>query len=192
LLPLPRSNAAGRYRSGQDEVGCYHDQLDPEKKLSLHTEITELTVKETLVVYSLASPALPQFVTLDSVNKPFFDMAKLRKVTKVAIRNLDLVVDRTFYPVPEARHSNMLHCPLGLGVQGMADVFMMLRMPFRSPAARALNRAIFQSIYFAAVEASVDLAKDLGPYPSFKGSPASFGMLQFDLWVVKPAEMGYD
>jgi ribonucleotide reductase alpha subunit len=145
-----------------------------------------------VAVCSLASLALPQFVTTDSDHGLFFDMEKLREVTKVAIRNLDLVVDRTFYPVPEAHRSNMLHRPLGLGVQGLADVFMMLRMPFSSPAARALNRAIFQSIYYAAVEASVDLAAELGPYPTFDGSPASKGFLQFDLWGVKPSEMGYD
>jgi ribonucleoside-diphosphate reductase alpha chain len=158
----------------------------------LLAEITEFTSKDETAVCTLASLSLPQFVALDEKDKPYFDMSKLREVTKVAIRNLDLSIDRSFYPTPEATRSNMRHRPLGLGVQGLADVFMMLRLPFSSPEARGLNRAIFQSIYYAAVEASVELAEEHGPYPTFSGSPSSAGLLQFDLWGTKPAEMGYD
>ncbi|GAQ91761.1 Ribonucleotide reductase [Klebsormidium nitens] len=152
------------------------------KSSNLCAEVTEYTSNEEIAVCSLASLALPQFVTVTKDGKVFFDMAKLREVTKVVIKNLDLSIDKTFYPIPEAAHSNKLHRPLGLGVQGLADVFMMLRLPLSSPEARVLNRAIFQSIYYAAVEASVDLAEEFGPYSSFKGSPSSEGLLQFDLW----------
>ena len=132
-------------------------------------------------------------MTLGADGAPFFDMEKLRQVTTVAIRNLDLSVDKTFYPIPEAKRSNLLHRPLGLGVQGLADTFMMMRFPFGSPESRALNKAIFQSIYYAAVEASVELAEELGPYPTFEGSPTSKGLLQFDLWGAEPQEgLGYD
>ncbi|GAQ91624.1 ribonucleoside-diphosphate reductase [Klebsormidium nitens] len=162
------------------------------KSSNLCAEITEFTSKDETAVCTLASLSLPQFVALDDENKPTFDMRKLREVTKVVIRNLDLSIDRSFYPTPEAKRSNMRHRPLGLGVQGLADVFMMLRLPFSSPGARALNSAIFQSIYYAAVEASVELAEEKGAYETFQGSPSSKGLLQFDLWEKKPAEMGYD
>ena len=154
------------------------------------TEITEFTSKDETAVCTLASLSLPQFVALDDEDKPTFDMRRLREVTKVVIRNLDLSIDRSFYPTPEAKRSKMRHRPLGLGVQGLADVFMMLRLPFSSPEARALNSAIFQSIYYAAGEASVELAEEKGAYETFLGSPSTTGVLQFDLWEKKRDEMG--
>jgi len=103
-------------------------------------------------------------------------------------RNLNRIIDRNYYPIPEARNSNMRHRPIGLGVQGLADVFILMRQPFDSDEARALNREIFETIYYAACTASKDLAKEEGAYESFKGSPASEGKLQFDMWGVTPSD----
>lgn len=119
-----------------------------------------------------------------------FDFESLVKATRVLARNLDRVIDITFYPVEEARRSNLRHRPVGIGVQGLQDVFAVLRMPFDSPEAAALNKKIFESVYFGAISESCQLAKELGPYSTFGGSPASRGRLQFDLWGVAP-EMGY-
>merc|ERR1712060_440032 len=109
-------------------------------------------------------------------------MGGLHDVVKVATRNLNRVIDRNYYPVPEARRSNMKHRPVGLGVQGLADAFLMMRLPFESEKARKLNVDIFETIYYAACEASCEQAVLEGPYESFEGSPASKGQLQFDLW----------
>jgi len=113
-------------------------------------------------------------------------------VTKVATRNLNKVIDKNYYPVEEARRSNMKHRPVGLGVQGLADAFLILRFPFESENARKLNKDIFETIYFAALEASCDLAVLEGPYESFEGSPASRGQLQFDMWNVTPGSGRWD
>merc|ERR1719363_16573 len=110
----------------------------------------------------------------------------LYEVTKVITKNLNKVIDRNYYPVPEARNSNMRQRPIGLGVQGLADAFMMLRMPFESDEAKRLNEDIFETIYFAACEASCELAAKHGPYETYQGSPASRGQLQFDLWGASP------
>ena len=136
-----------------------------------------------MAVCNLASLALPKFVTEDGK----FDHQRLYEITKVATRNLNKVIDVNYYPIEEARRSNMRHRPIGLGVQGLADAFIMLRMPFDSEEARGLNKDIFETIYFAAMEASMEEAKKHGPYETFKGSPVSKGIFQFDMWGVTPS-----
>ncbi len=152
------------------------------KSSNLCTEIIEYTSPDEVAVCNLASLALPKFVTEDGT----FDHQKLYEITKVVTRNLNKVIDINYYPVEEARRSNMRHRPIGLGVQGLADVFIMLRMPFDSPEARGLNEDIFETIYFAAMESSMEEAKIHGPYETFKGSPVSKGIFQFDMWGVEP------
>lgn len=149
---------------------------------NLCTEIIEYTAPDEVAVCNLASLALPKYVVDGK-----FDHQKLYEVTKVVTRNLNKIIDINYYPVPEARNSNTRHRPIGLGVQGLADVFVMLRMPFDSPEARLLNKEIFETIYFAALTASSELAKEQGAYSSFKGSPASKGILQYDMWGVEPS-----
>ena len=134
-----------------------------------------------MAVCNLASIALPKFVDMDTGS---FDHQALYEVVYHVTGNLNEVIDRNYYPVVEARNSNMRHRPVGLGVQGLADTFALLRMPFESEAAGVLNRDIFETIYFAACAASKDLAIEEGPYSTFQGSPASEGKLQFDLWGV--------
>ena len=150
---------------------------------NLCTEIIEFTSPEEVAVCNLASLALPRYVNLETLT---FDHQKLYQVTKLVTRNLNRVIDENYYPVPEAERSNMRHRPIGLGVQGLADAFILLRLPFASPAAKKLNEDIFETIYFAACESSMELAKRDGPYSSFPGSPASQGQLQFDLWGIPP------
>merc|ERR1719512_441766 len=133
--------------------------------------------------------ALPAFVKEGGKQ---YDFEGLYNVTKVATRNLNRVIDRNFYPVEEARRSNMKHRPVGLGVQGLADAFLMMRLPFESEGARTLNKDIFETIYFAALDASCDLAVLEGPYETFEGSPASRGQLQFDMWNVTPGSGRWD
>jgi ribonucleoside-diphosphate reductase, alpha subunit len=149
---------------------------------NLCTEIIEYTAPDEVAVCNLASLALPKFVTEEGK----FDHQKLYEITKVVTRNLNKVIDVNYYPVAEAKNSNMRHRPIGLGVQGLADTFIMLRMPFDSPEARRLNEDIFETIYFGAMEASMELAKVQGPYETFKGSPVSKGIFQFDMWGVTP------
>jgi len=146
---------------------------------NLCTEIMEYTAKDEVAVCNLASIALPKFVNMSSGE---FDHQKLYDVTYHATGNLNRVIDVNYYPVEEARNSNMRHRPIGLGVQGLADTFAMLEMPFDGPQARSLNKEIFETIYYAACTASKDAAIAEGPYSTFKGSPASKGILQFDLW----------
>merc|ERR1712054_238466 len=121
-----------------------------------------------------------------------YDFDGLYRVTKVATRNLNKVIDRNYYPSEEGRRSNMRHRPIGLGVQGLADAFLIMRLPFESEEAKKLNEDIFEAIYFAACEASCELAEQLGPYETFPGSPASKGQLQFDLWGRKPKSGRWD
>ena len=168
-------DAANR-KSNQKNLGTI-------KSSNLCTEIIEYTAPDEVAVCNLASLALPKFVTDDGK----FDHQKLYEITKVATRNLNKVIDVNYYPVEEARKSNMRHRPIGLGVQGLADAFIMLRMPFDSEEARGLNTDIFETIYFAAMEASMEEAKKHGPYETFKGSPVSKGIFQFDMWGVTPA-----
>jgi ribonucleoside-diphosphate reductase alpha chain len=149
---------------------------------NLCTEILEYTSADEVAVCNLASIALPKF-TKDG----HFDHDKLYEITYHLTGNLNRIIDLNYYPVPEARKSNMRHRPIGLGIQGLADVFMELRMPFESPEARQLNTEIFETIYFAALSASKDLAKKHGHYETFPGSPASKGILQPDMWGVTPS-----
>ena len=146
---------------------------------NLCTEIMEYTAKDEVAVCNLASIALPRFVNKETKQ---FDFQKLYDVTYHVTGNLNRVIDVNYYPVEEARNSNMRHRPIGLGVQGLADTFAMLGMYFESDEAKALNKEIFETIYFASCTASKDAAIVEGPYSSFKGSPASEGILQFDLW----------
>jgi ribonucleoside-diphosphate reductase subunit M1 len=155
------------------------------KSSNLCTEIIEYSSKDEVAVCNLASIALPSFITPDKI----YDFKKLHEITKVVAFNLNRVIDANYYPVPEARNSNMRHRPIGIGVQGLADAFMILRMPFDSPEAKKLNKQIFETIYHAAVEASSDLAEVEGPYETYAGSPASQGDLQFDLWNVTPSNL---
>ena len=148
---------------------------------NLCTEIMEYTSADEVAVCNLASINLSRFVENNT-----FNFEKLYEITYIVTKNLNKVIDVNFYPVPEARNSNMRHRPVGLGVQGLADAFMMLRHAFDSEEARILNKNIFETIYYAALCASKDIAKKDGPYESFKGSPISEGQFQFDMWNVTP------
>jgi ribonucleoside-diphosphate reductase alpha chain len=150
---------------------------------NLCTEILEYTSSDEVAVCNLASIALPHFMKDGE-----FDHQRLFEITKVVTRNLNKIIDRNYYPIEEARRSNMRHRPIGIGVQGLADAFIMLRLPFDSEEARRLNREIFETIYFAAVMASMEAAKADGPYETFPGSPMSKGIFQFDMWNVKPSD----
>ncbi len=148
---------------------------------NLCTEIIEYTSPDEVAVCNLASLALPRYV----INGKF-DHDKLYEVTYEATKNLNKIIDNNYYPVPEARNSNLRHRPIGLGVQGLADVFILLRLAFESEEARQLNKEIFETIYFAAMTASKDLAKIDGAYETFPGSPVSKGVFQFDMWNTEP------
>merc|ERR1712051_92551 len=169
-------------KSNQQNLGTIHCS-------NLCTEILEYTSSDEVAVCNLASIALPAFVKEDGKE---YDFDGLYNVTKVATRNLNKVIDRNYYPVEEARRSNMQHRPVGLGVQGLADAYLMMRLPFESEGARTLNKDIFETIYFAALESSCELAVLEGPYESFEGSPASKGQLQFDMWNVTPGSGRWD
>ena len=162
------------------------------KSSNLCTEIMEYTSKDEVAVCNLASIALNKFIDTDAEGKPFFNHEKLYQITKVATKNLNKVIDLNYYPVIEARNSNMRHRPIGLGVQGLADAFIMLRMPFDSEEARELNKEIFETIYYGAMEASMELATVDGPYQTYKGSPVSKGIFQFDMWGVTPKSGRWD
>lgn len=153
---------------------------------NLCTEIIEYSAPDEVAVCNLASLALPSFV--DYTNA-CYDFKKLHEVTQVVVRNLNRIIDVNHYPVQEARNSNMRHRPIGLGVQGLADAFLALRMPFESPEARELNKQIFETIYHAALTMSMKLAKEEGTYSTYEGSPVSQGILQFDMWNVTPTDL---
>ena len=153
---------------------------------NLCTEIVEYSSPDEVAVCNLASLALPTFV---SSNGESYDFQKLHDVAKVVTRNLNRIIDINYYPVEEARNSNFRHRPIGLGVQGLADVFMMMGYSFDSKEARELNLRISETIYHAALEASCDLAERDGPYQTYKGSPVSEGVLQYDMWGVKPTDL---
>ena len=165
---------AANGKSNQQNLGTI-------KSSNLCTEIMEYTSPGEVAVCNLASLALPRFV-IDGK----FDQQKLYEVTYEVTRNLNKIIDNNYYPVEEARTSNMRHRPIGLGVQGLADVFILLRLPFESEMAKMLNKNIFETIYFAAMTASKDLAKQQGAYTTFEGSPVSKGIFQFDMWGVTP------
>ena len=172
---------AANKKSNQKNLGTI-------KSSNLCTEIIEYTSPDEIAVCNLASIALPKFVTEEGA----FDHQKLYEITKVITKNLNKVIDINYYPVQEARHSNLRHRPIGIGVQGLADTFILLRMPFDSDEARGLNKDIHETIYFAAMEASMELAKKDGPYESYKGSPVSKGIFQFDMWGVTPGSNRWD
>lgn len=167
---------AANSKSNQQNLGTI-------KCSNLCTEIMEYTSPDEVAVCNLASIALPRFVTEGQ-----FDFGKLYEITYQVTKNLNCIIDNNFYPVEEARNSNLRHRPVGLGVQGLADVFILMRLPFESELAAVLNKNIFETIYFAAMTASKDLAKEQGAYETFKGSPLSKGLFQFDLWGVKPTD----
>lgn len=169
-------DAANR-KSNQKNLGTIRSS-------NLCTEIMEFTSKDEIAVCNLASISLPMFVTNGK-----FDHKLLFNVTKRVTRNLNKVIDRNYYPVIEAENSNMRHRPVGLGVQGLADAFIMLRLPFTSDEAKKLNQEIFETLYFAAVTASMEMAKEEGPYSTFKGSPISQGEFQHNLWGLKDEEL---
>jgi len=167
---------ASNRKSNQKNLGTI-------KSSNLCTEILEYTSADEVAVCNLASLALPKFVTEEGK----FDHQRLYEITKVVTKNLNKVIDINYYPVIEAQNSNMRHRPIGIGVQGLADVFILLKMPFDSPEAKVLNAEIHETIYFGAMEASMELSKVNGPYETFKGSPVSKGIFQFDMWGVNPS-----
>jgi len=169
-------DAANR-KSNQKNLGTI-------KSSNLCTEIMEYTSADEVAVCNLASIALPMFVKGGE-----FDHKELFKVTKRVTKNLNRVIDRNYYPVIEAQNSNFRHRPVGLGIQGLADAFIMLRLPFTSDEAKKLNQEIFETLYFAAVTASMEEAKADGPYESYKGSPISEGLFQHNLWGIKDEEL---
>lgn len=186
-------------KSNQSNIGII-------KSSNLCTEICEVSNDSETAVCNLASIAVASFIN----DKGEFDHEKLYEVTKVVTKNLNKVIDANFYPVEKARVSNLKHRPIGIGIQGLADLYALLKMPFESEAAAALNKAIFETIYYAALEASMEIAKKRcvdasnaslfsefdpqpgsnypGAYASFEGSPASQGVLQFDMWGVTPSD----
>jgi len=166
---------AANAKSNQQNLGTI-------KSSNLCTEIIEYTAPDEVAVCNLASLALPKYVMEDGQ----FDHDKLFEVTYQATLNLNRIIDENFYPVEEAKNSNLRHRPIGIGVQGLADAYIMMGLPFESDEARALNRDVFETIYFASMTASKDLAKVDGPYETIKGSPVSKGIFQFDMWGVTP------
>jgi len=169
-------DAANR-KSNQKNLGTIRSS-------NLCTEIMEYTSADEIAVCNLASISLPMFVENNTFNHEL-----LYNVTKRVTRNLNKVIDRNYYPVKEAENSNLRHRPVGLGVQGLADAFILLRMPFTSDEAKKLNQEIFETMYFAAVTASMEMAKEEGPYSTFKGSPISEGLFQHNLWNIKDEEL---
>jgi ribonucleoside-diphosphate reductase alpha chain len=169
-------DAANR-KSNQKNLGTIRSS-------NLCTEIMEYTSPDEVAVCNLASIALPMFIKNGA-----FDHKELFRVTKRVTKNLNKVIDRNYYPVKEAENSNMRHRPIGLGVQGLADAFIMLRLPFTSDEAKKLNQEIFETLYFAAVTSSMEMAKEEGPYSTFKGSPMSQGEFQHNMWGIKDDEL---
>ena len=161
------------------------------KSSNLCCEIIQYSDENETAVCNLASIALPAFVD-SSVEPPIFDFEKLHKVASVAIHNLNRVIDINFYPTEKARNSNLKHRPVGLGISGFSDVFMMMNLSFTSDEAKELNRQIFETIYHGALEESCNISITDGPYTTFAGSPASQGILQFDMWNVDPTSKRYD
>ena len=168
-------DAANR-KSNQQNLGTI-------KSSNLCTEIIEYTAPDEIAVCNLGSIALPKFVKDGA-----FDHDKLFEVTYQLTVNLNKIIDGNYYPVPETRNSNMRHRPIGIGVQGLADAFILMRFPFDSEEAKKLNREVFETIYYASCTASKDLARRDGAYESYQGSPASKGILQFDMWNVTPTD----
>ena len=169
-------DAANR-KSNQKNLGTI-------KSSNLCTEIIQYTSEDEVAVCNLASISLPSMI-----NNEGFDFVKLLTITKIITKNLNNIIDLNYYPVKEAAFSNLKNRPMGIGVQGLADTFALLRMPFESDSARDLNQKIFETIYYGALSASSDEAKEKGSYASYEGSPASQGILQFDMWGKKPSAL---
>ncbi len=175
-MPFMLYKDAANEKSNQKNLGTI-------KSSNLCTEIMQYTSEKEIAVCNLASIALPMFV-----DNGEFNHKKLYEVTYQVTRNLNRVIDLNYYPVEEARYSNMKNRPVGLGVQGLADTFFKMRLPFESEGARRVNKEVFETIYYAALSASADLAKEQGHYESYEGSPISQGILQHDMWGVTPSE----
>jgi ribonucleoside-diphosphate reductase subunit M1 len=180
-LPYMMYKDACNRKSNQQNLGTIRSS-------NLCTEIVEFTSPEEIAVCNLASVVLPTFVNKTDRT---FNFNELHRVVKTVARNLNKVIDINYYPLTETEKSNKSHRPIAVGVQGLADAFMEMRVPFESPIAAKLNRQIFETIYHASLESSCELAKIFGPYESYRGSPISNGILQYDMWNVKPTEM-YD
>lgn len=165
-------------KSNQQNIGTI-------KSSNLCTEIIEYSAPDEIAVCNLASVAVNMFVKPDKT----YDFKHLKEVTKTVTKNLNKIIDVNYYPVPEARKSNMRHRPIGIGIQGLADAFILMRLPFESEAAQDLNKKIFETLYYAALEASCELAEKLGPYETYPGCPVSKGILQFDMWNVTPSDL---
>ncbi|GGH67530.1 MAG: ribonucleoside-diphosphate reductase subunit alpha [Bacteroidetes bacterium] len=168
---------AANSKSNQKNLGTIRSS-------NLCTEIIEYTAPDEVAVCNLASIALPMFIEDGEFNHQL-----LYDVTYKVTRNLNVIIDRNYYPVPEARNSNMRHRPIGIGVQGLADAFIMMRYPFTSDEAKQLNKDIFETIYFAALKSSMDLAQEEGAYETWAGSPISKGEFQFDMWGISASEL---
>jgi ribonucleoside-diphosphate reductase alpha chain len=164
-------------QSNQSNVGIIRSS-------NLCAEITEYSDAKEYACCVLASIALPNFVSDET---RVIDYERLEEVVEVIVRNLNRVIDINYYPVPETERSNKRHRPLGIGVQGLADLFIKMRVPFDSEEARLINRDLFESIYYFAIKASVKIAREFVPYSTFEGSPISRGEFQFDLWGVQPS-----
>jgi ribonucleoside-diphosphate reductase alpha chain len=171
---------ASNLKSNQQNIGVI-------KSSNLCTEILQVSTPEETAVCNLASICLPKFI-VEKKGKKYFDFDKLIEVVKVSTRNLNFVIDKNFYPTEKAKRSNMRHRPIGIGVQGLADVFYSLGYSYDSVEAKELNKDIFEAMYFGACTESMELAKEIGAYETFTGSPASKGKLQFDLWGVNPSD----
>jgi len=190
-MPYLLYKDAANNKSNQKNIGTI-------KSSNLCTEIIQVSSPEESAVCNLASIALPMFVVevndaaAGSETTRHFDYTKLHEITKIVTYNLNRVIDINYYPTEKTRTSNLQHRPVGIGVQGLADVFMKLRIPFSSSEAKEINRCIFETIYHAALESSCDLAEIDGAYSSFAGSPASQGVLQFDMWKLDPSSTRYD
>ena len=172
---------AANKKSNQKNLGTI-------KSSNLCTEIIEYTSPDEIAVCNLASIALNKFVKDDLT----YDHQKLYEITKVITKNLNKVIDVNYYPVEEAKNSNLRHRPIGIGVQGLADTFILMRQAFDSPEAKKLNTEIFETIYFAAMESSMEIAQKEGPYKTYEGSPVSKGIFQFDMWGIAPDSKRWD
>jgi ribonucleoside-diphosphate reductase subunit M1 len=155
------------------------------KSSNLCTEIIEYSAPDEVAVCNPASIALPSFTNSDKT----YDFRKLHAVTTAVVFDVNRIIDVNYYPVPEAKKSNFRHRPIGVGVQGLADALMAFKLPFESPEARGLNKQIFETIYYATLESSSEMAAIDGPYETYEGSPASKGELQYDLWAVTPTDL---
>ncbi|KAK4887807.1 hypothetical protein RN001_004078 [Aquatica leii] len=156
------------------------------KSSNLCTEIIEYTAPDEVAVCNLASVAVSMFVKPD---RKSYDFQKLKTITKIVTKNLNKIIDVNYYPIPEAKNSNIRHRPIGIGVQGLADAFILLRMPFESEEAALLNQQIFETLYYGALEASCEIAERDGPYSTYEGSPVSQGILQYDMWNKTPTTL---